>query len=91
MYESINGGHSHDVVWARCCQGLLPIEMESIVYWASVESSRCLELLNDLIVIRDVAMHRIREPPDNQVSAAENTRIHEEMVTNFYLSSSVAR
>ena len=57
-------------VWARCCPGLLPIEMESIVYWASVESARCLELLNDLIVIRDVAMHRIGEPPDNQVSAA---------------------
>ena len=73
-------------VWARCCPGLLPIEMESIVYWASVESPRCLELLNDLIVMRDVAMHRIGAPPDSQVSAAENAGIHEEMVTNFYLS-----
>ena len=73
-------------VWARCCPGLLPIEMEAIVYWASVESPRCLELLDDLIVMRDVAMHRIGEPPDSQVSAAENAGIHEEMVTNFYLS-----
>ena len=73
-------------VWARCCPGLLPIEMESIVYWASVESRRCLELLDDLVVMRDVAMHRIGEPPDRQVSAAENAGIHEEMVTNFYLS-----
>ena len=61
--------------------------MESIVYWACVESSRCLELLYDQIVIRDVAMHRIGEPPDSQVSAAENLGIHEEMVTNFYLSN----
>ncbi len=60
--------------------------MEAIVYWASVESPRCLELLDDLIVMRDVAMHRVGEPPDRQVSAAENAGKHEEMVTNFYLS-----
>ena len=59
-------------VWARGCPGLLPIEMEAIVYWACVESPRCLELLADLIVMRDVAMHRIGEPPDSQVSAVEN-------------------
>ena len=70
-------------VWARCCPFLLPIEMEAIVYWACVESPRCLELLDDLIVMREVAMHRIGEPPDSQVSDAENAGIHEEMVTNF--------
>ena len=33
-------------VWARCCPGLLPVEMEAIVYWACVESPRCLKLLD---------------------------------------------
>ena len=73
-------------VWARCCPGVLQIEMEAIVYWACVESRRCLELLDDLVVMRDVSMHRIGEPPNSQVSTTENAGIHEEMVTNFYLS-----
>ena len=73
-------------VWARCCLGLLPIEMEAIVYWACVETPHCLKLLDELIIMRDVAMHRHGEPPDRRVSAAENAEIHEEMVTNFYLS-----
>ena len=73
-------------VWARCCPGLLPIEMEAIVYWACAAAPRCLKLLDELIILRDVAMHRLREPPDSQVSDAENTELHEEMVTNFYLS-----
>ena len=72
-------------IWARCCPGLLPIEMESIVYWACVESPRCLKLLDELIIMRDVAMHRIGEPPDRRMSDAENAALHEEMVTNFYL------
>ena len=73
-------------VWARCCPGLLPVEMEAIVYWACVAAPRCLKLLDELIILRDVAMHQLREPPDSQVSDAENTELHEEMVTNFYLS-----
>ncbi len=44
------------------------------------------EILDELIIMRDVAMHRIGEPPDSQVSAVENAEIHGEMVTNFYLS-----
>ena len=45
-------------VWARCCPGLLPVEMEAIVYWACVAAPRCLKLLDELILLRDVAMHR---------------------------------
>ncbi len=73
-------------VWARCCSGLLPIEMEAIVYWACAAAPRCLKLLDELIILRDVAMHHLGEPPDRQVSHTENAEIHEEWVTNFYLS-----
>ena len=60
--------------------------MEAIVYWACVDAQHCLKLLDDLIIMRDVAMHRFGEPPDSRVSDAENTEIHEERVTNLYLS-----
>ena len=73
-------------VWAQCCPGLLPIEMEAIVYWACVASPRCLKLLDELILLRDVAMHRVGGPPDRRMSDAENTEIHAEIATNFYLS-----
>ena len=73
-------------VWAQCCPGLLPVEMEAIVYWAYVASPRCLKLLDELILSRDVAMHRVRGPPDRRMSDAEITELHEEMTTNFYLS-----
>ena len=73
-------------VWARCCPGLLPIEMEAIVYWACAESPRCLKLLDELIILREAAMHRVGGPPDRRMSDAENAELHEEMVTNFYLS-----
>ena len=73
-------------VRARCCPGLLPINVESIVYWACVESPKCLKQLDNLIFLRDVAKHRGGEPLSTQVSDAENAEIHEEMVTNFYLS-----
>ena len=73
-------------VWARCCPGLLPIETEAIVYWACVASPRCLKLLDELILLRDVAMHRVGGPPDRRMSDAENTELHAEMATNFYLS-----
>ena len=73
-------------VWARCCPGLLPIEVETFVYWACVAAPRCLKLLDELIILRDVAMHRVGEPPNRRMSDAENTVLHDEMVTNFYLS-----
>ena len=67
-------------------RGLLPVEVETIVYWACVASPRCLKLLDELIILRDVAMHRVGEPPNRRMSDAENTALHEELVTNFYLS-----
>ena len=50
------------------------------------QSPRCLKLLDELIILRDVAMHRVGEPPNRRMSDAENTALHEELVTNFYLS-----
>ena len=73
-------------VWARCCPGLLPVEMEAIVYWACAAAPRCLKLLDELILLRDVAMHQRREPPDSRASNTENAGIHEERVTNLYLT-----
>ena len=73
-------------VWARCCPGLLPVEMEAIVYWACAAAPRCLKLLDELIHLRDVAMHQRIEPPDSRVSNTENAEIHEEEVTNLYLT-----
>ena len=67
-------------VWARCCPGLVPVEMEAIVYWACVASPRYLKLLDELILLRDVAMHQHREPPDSRVSNTENAEIHEEVL-----------
>ena len=73
-------------VWARCCPGLLPVVMEAIVYWACVASPRCLKLLDELILLCNVAMLQRREPPDRRVSNTINTEIHEEGVTNLYLT-----
>ena len=73
-------------VWARSCPGLLPVEMEAIVYWACVASPRCLKLLDELILLRDLAMHQRREPPDRRVRNTVNAEIHEEGVTNLYLT-----
>ena len=60
--------------------------MEAIVYWTCAAAPRCLKLLDELILLPDVAMHQRREPPDRRMSNTENAEIHEEGVTNFYLS-----
>ena len=72
-------------VWARYCPGLLPVEVEAIVYWACVASPRCLKLLDELILLRDAAMHQHQEPPDSRASNTENAEIHEEEVSNLYM------
>ena len=73
-------------VWARCCPGLLPVEMEAIIYWACVAAPRCLKLVDELILWRDAAMHQHQEPLDRRASNTENAEIHEEEVSNLYLA-----
>ena len=42
--------------------------------------------MDALIILGDGAMHQRREPQDRRVSDAKNADIHEELVTNCYLS-----
>lgn len=61
--------------------------MEAIVYCAGVASPRFMKLLEELILLRDLAMHPRGGPPDKHLGDTENTEILEEMVTNFDLSN----
>ena len=74
-----------DHVWARLCPGLLPVEMGSIVHWACVNERKCSDLMDNLVIWRDAAMHR-RGEPDSRLSQSENAVVHYDTVVDFYLS-----
>lgn len=72
-------------LWARCCPGLIPVEVTSMIHWASVDAERVQRLLSDLVTWRDVAMHAY-EDPDECAEPGLNADRHFEAVSAFYLS-----
>ena len=74
-----------DHPWVRFCPGLLPLEMGAIVHWACIDTRKCRELLDNLVIWRDVAMHHHGWPnPKN--TKAENAATHYDATVDFYLS-----
>ena len=72
-------------LWARRCPGLIPVEVSSLIHWASVDAERAHRLLRDLVTWRDVAMHPFEEP-DERAPPSLNADRHFEAVSAFYLS-----
>ena len=71
-------------LWVRECPGLVPVEVGAIVYWACVDARRAQNLVRDIEINRDVAMHRLG-PPDRDAPVATNAERHFDGVLEFYV------
>ena len=72
-------------VWAAYCPGLLLVEFEVLIHLACINSARAVQLCDDLLVNRDVAMHPYGMPsPD--VPPMQNMVDHADAVAVFYLN-----
>ena len=69
--------------WVRECPGLVPAEVAAIVHWACLDDRRARDLVRDVEVNRDAAMHRVG-PPDPAEPAGANAERHFERVLEFY-------
>ena len=72
-------------LWACECPGLIPVEVGSLLHWASVDATRAQRLLRSLVKLRDVAMHRY-EAPAPDAEPGHNAALHFDTVSAFYLS-----
>ena len=72
-------------VWAAYCPGLLLVEFEALIHLARTDSGQAVQLCDDLVVNRDVAMHPYGMPsPD--VPPIQNLVDHADAVAVFYLN-----
>ena len=72
-------------VWAAYCPGLLLVEFEALIQLARTDSGQAVQLCDDLVVNRDVAMHPYGMPsPD--VPPIQNLVDHADAVAVFYLN-----
>ena len=71
-------------LWVRTCPGLVPVEVGAIVYWACIDARGADNLVRDIEINRDVAMHRLG-PPDPDAPAATNAERHFDRVLEFYV------
>ena len=72
-------------IWAAYCPGLLLVELEALIYSACSDSAQAVQLCEDLLVNRDVAMHTYGMPsPD--VPPMQNLVDHADAVAVFYLN-----
>ena len=72
-------------VWAAYCPGLLLVELEALIYTACTDSTQAVQLCDDLMVNRDVAMHHYGMPsPD--VLPMQNLVDHADAVAVFYFN-----
>ena len=71
-------------LWVRTCPGLVPVEVGAIVYWACVDRGRVEQIVRDIEINRDVAMHRLGSPDDDAPPSA-NTERHFDGVLEFYV------
>ena len=70
-------------LWAHECPGLIPVEVGAIVHWASVNARRAIELVDNIVSWRDVAMHR-HPAPVPSVPTGAHAQLHLERVSEFY-------
>ena len=70
-------------LWVRTCPGLVSVEVGAIVYWACVDARRAQNILRDIEINRDVAMHRVGLPDPN-FSIRVNLERHFDRVLEFY-------
>ena len=73
-----------DHVWAAYCPGLLLVEFEALTHLAYADSKLAVQLCDDLLVNRDVAMHRYGMPLTH-VPPMQNLVDHADAVAMFYL------
>ena len=59
-------------VWAAYCPGLLLVEFEVLIHLACINSARAVQLCDDLLVNRDVAMHPYGMPSPDVAAYAEH-------------------
>ena len=70
-------------LWVRVCPALMPVEVGAIVHWACIDLAHAEDLVRDIEINRDVAMHRVGRPdPDTQ--ADDRLERHWERVMEFY-------
>ena len=74
-----------DHVWAAYCPGLLLVEFEALTHLACTDLQLAVQLCDDLLVNRDVAMHPYGMPsPD--VPPMQNLVDHADAVAVFYFN-----
>ena len=72
-------------VWAAYCPGLLLVEFEVLIHLACIDSARAVQLCDELVVNRDVAMHPYGMP-STDVQPMQNMVDHADAVAVFYLN-----
>ena len=86
LQESVQLLAQTEHVWARNCPGLLLAEFEALIHWAFERPGRALELSRNLVMYRDVAMHRYGAPPDG--ADPEDLRLlHADATARLYLET----
>lgn len=73
-----------DHVWARHCPGLLLVEFDALIYWAFESPAHAIRLRDDLVIYRDVAMHRYRMPPPADGDPDDIQIVHEDETIRLY-------
>ena len=74
-----------DHIWAAYCPGLLLVELEVLIYSACTDSAQAVQLCDDLVLNRDVAMHPYGMPsPD--VLPMQNLVDHADAVAVFFFN-----
>ena len=74
-----------DHVWAAYCPGLLLVEFEALIHLAGFDPARTVQLCDELVVHRDVAMHPYGMPSAD-VPPMQNLVDHADAVAVFYLN-----
>ncbi len=72
-------------IWAAYCPGLLLVEFEALIHLACIDSEQAVQLCDDLVVNRDVAMHPYGMPSAD-VPPMQNLVDHADAVAVFYLN-----
>ncbi len=71
-------------LWVRVCPALMPVEVGAIVHWACIDFAHAEALVKDILINRDVAMHRVGVPPDPDAPPGANLERHWDRVMEFH-------
>ena len=72
-------------IWAAYCPGLLLVEFEALIHTACIDSKQAVQLCDDVVVNRDVAMHSYGMPSAD-VPPMQNLVDHADAVAVYYLN-----